>query len=237
MTQISNMASIEYLSHPIFALDHERLTYLSTAGEHVFEDHKKLYLPANVIPELFSPERLAAIHEACLKLGARVDVAIYTTVVDGRRVPMHVCTEILYRGKRIIGPVLISLAHRIVVHPDLELEKKREIVTKSIRALRPLCDGIIISMPQRKEGSFTHSIFSDEKTLGSICFSNIEKHNMYYFFETNWLSLELLNDPNFQEICGIISTLWSRNFKEIVPHLPDTQYDINEYISEIFPSS
>lgn len=224
---------LELVPYTIKGYESATLRRLSQAGENVYTDKRNIYFPVNVIPELFSPQRVTMINEACKKLGAKVDVGIYSTSINQEEVPIHACLEILYKEKRIIGPILISLSHTIVKHKDIEAQEKIAITTDSIQNLFTFADCVIIGMPQLKEGSFTHSIFSSEM-LGATCFSDLENKTLYYFFEANLDSAKLLADPQFHAIYQTIYTLWLYRLKELKATLPTLQHDPDEYVAQYF---
>jgi len=228
------MIAFELSPYPIEHYRGDILSRISQASTRVFKDTDYIYLPANVVTELFSPERIAEIHEICLGLGAKVDVAIYTANIEGKLVPIHACLEILYKNKRIIGPVVISLSHRVITNAHVSIENKVAFVTQSVKQLRHFSDAVIIGMPQRKDESFTHNLFVDPKLLGATAYSDRINKNTFYFFHVHSGSRELLEDLHFHKICSTIYRLWSTNFNKLKPNLPDTAPELDPYIESLF---
>lgn len=128
----------------------------------------------------------------------------------GQRIPMHViehdflfspesttphplpttyCTSMEWQGKRVAGPMFISIGHPIIRTDTIPFELRRQLVREMIEEAlaassggQPYFDGgIVMAIPTLKPGGATHQLFTDPQGLAATSFILPESPGMTYY--------------------------------------------------------
>lgn len=181
-------------------------------------------LAPSILPGLVSPQSIEHINNTASnltrELGRRIDVDYFISYLPlsgcrNRWMPWDLFTGLSVEGieHQILGPMLVSMNHRIMSHPNLDEDTKMSFLLSSLGQMQRDWRLTLFVTPTLKEGSFTIRSFEDNFPYLNC---SLGKSTLHYFrgdklTEDSFYSL--YTNVELQTIALEISKAWGENFR------------------------
>ena len=200
---------------------------VETSARSIFDD-VGFRLSPSILPPLIAPASIDNLRRKAAELseryGNRIDLNFHisylpVTGCESGWLPWDLFTDIKVSGAKhsILGPMLVSLNHRIMGDPELDEDTKLEFLFSTLGQMIRDWKIVMFVTPHLKPGSFTEATFYKHFDYRNRSFqTGSTLSSIHYFRDINISShdfLQLYRDDLLANISLGISAAWRDNFK------------------------